>query len=94
LGTGKSSAPFFSQHAIGVMLVRISGLGGPFIMKPLKVGTAWLLLFLMFTLCFAAGGYEIYRLWTEHRGPHGRMAPPLGLPEIGNTSQHKMKLGS
>ena len=63
-------------------------------MRPLKVRTVSLLLLLTLAFCFATGAYQIYRIWSDHHGPHGQVAPPLGLPEIDNPSQHKIKLGT
>jgi hypothetical protein len=54
-----------------------------------------LLLLTMWALCFAAGAYEIYTSWAEHRGPHGPKATqPLGLPEIHSRLQPRLRLGT
>ena len=57
-----------------------------------RAGTAFILLFVILGLCFALGGYQIYRAWSEHQGMHGpHEAPPLGLPDAPN-SLRRMRL--
>ena len=38
---------------------------------------------MLWGLCFAAGAYEIYRIWAAHQGAHGDdPVRPLGLPDL------------
>jgi hypothetical protein len=60
-----------------------------------RARTASLLLLLILALCFAAGGYQIYRTWAEHQGvPGPHETPPLGLPGAPDTARQRIKLGS
>jgi hypothetical protein len=62
---------------------------------PLRAKTASFLLLLILVLCFAAGAYELHRVWAEHEGRHGpHETPPLGLPNAPASLRHHIKLGT